>query len=676
MAYQNMVRRIKFLKQSSLQRGPKHIVELLKQWIIRRRYKKNKFVKNELIIHDSTKYFQTFNKNYFSRFPLSKSNKKEFFIGTLLSLQGYDEILIDAEQFVEGKFRLFGSCVDAENGNYDWHKDYVIDKIYTKNRFDKINYLGNDLSDIKRPWELSRMYWLWWIGKAYWISGNGVWTKEFVCLIDDWQTNNPIDIGINWVMPMEVSIRGFWLTMGFGLFYGAPNINDLWWSNYLKLVYKHGEYLINNLEYFPNLTNHYISNCFGLLSLGSFFYLEDQGKIWFNEGYKRILNEIENQVLEDGVHFELSICYHRLVLEMFLISSAICKQSGNPFPDWAMKKLEKMSEFLYDYSSVDLTIPQFGDNDDGIILKVTNNQNIYDHSDTLTLAAVIFNRSDFIEKCKEFSQSALLITGTEGYELFKSLKKISENKFKNLTQKILNDDELQNIKITEPRIKLYSEGGFAILENSYFKSIFDVGVIGLHGNNDTLSFVLNSKSNQIIIDPGTYCYTSDIATRNLLRSSKAHNSPVIDNFEIAEFDGLWRVKKEIPKPITRNLSNNNCIEIESTHLGYKKYNVVIKRKLTLLEKEFTVIDEFLGDREHNSNIRFTLNENCKIEKILTNKAIISCLLDRIEFTCSEPFEITDEWYSPSYGVRVSTKGINIMIINLIPKQINYNFKII
>lgn len=163
---------------------------------------------------------------------------------------------------------------------------------------------------------------------------------------------------------------------------------------------------------------------FWIIIFREFFYLEDQGKIWFNEGYKRILNEIENQVLEDGVHFELSICYHRLVLEMFLISSAICKQSGNPFPDWAMKKLEKMSEFLYDYSSVDLTIPQFGDNDDGIILKVTNNQNIYDHSDTLTLAAVIFNRSDFIEKCKEFSQSALLITGTEGYELFKSLKNL------------------------------------------------------------------------------------------------------------------------------------------------------------------------------------------------------------------------------------------------------------
>ncbi|MBL0332709.1 MAG: alginate lyase family protein [Chlorobiota bacterium] len=480
---------------------------------------------------------------------------------------------------------------------------------------------------------------------------------------EDWQKNIPVDEGVNWAMPMEVAIRGYWLTMGFGLFHGAPNISSQWWANYLKLVYAHGEHLINNLEYFPNLTNHYISNCFGLIVLGSIFYEETQGKHWFGGGYKRLLTEIENQVLEDGVHYELSVCYHRLVLEMFLISSMLCKQAGKLFPEWAMNKIEKMSEFLNDYVHCSDIAPQFGDSDDGIILRTTNDQNIYDHSDTLALAGVIFKREDFILNCKKISLSAMIITGTEGYEFFRSVKK-----------KITNSNTTN-----KNSIKVYKNGGFIILQNENYKVIIDLGVIGLHGNNDSLSFALYTKNDAIIVDTGTYRYTSEPTLRNALRSSLSHNAITVDNKEIAEFDGLWRVKKEIKKPIFKILNDDvNNMEVEAEHFAYNNLGVKYKRSFCLSKNSLVVIDKVYTKEKHKVSLKFMFDKNCNASLDRAYKDIVNIhtSIGKLNFESSEKFVVTDSWYSPSYGVAVSTKVIEINNTIENDVQMKYIFKML
>ena len=73
-------------------------------------------------------------------------------------------------------------------------------------------------------------------------------------------------------MPMEVGIRGFWMIVGGAMFGNSEVISEDWWIDYYRLLWGHGNYLHHNLEYFPNLTNHYIANCFGLLVIGGLFY--------------------------------------------------------------------------------------------------------------------------------------------------------------------------------------------------------------------------------------------------------------------------------------------------------------------------------------------------------------------------------------------------------------------
>ena len=57
-----------------------------------------------------------------------------------------------------------------------------------------------------------------------------------------------------------------------------------------------------------------------------------------------------------------------------------------------------------------------------------------------------------------------------------------------------------------------------------------------HKHNSRLSFELFAGDKSFIIDPDTYVYTADKEMRNLFRSTKYHNTVVVDGEEQNRFD--------------------------------------------------------------------------------------------------------------------------------------------
>lgn len=647
MAYSKLARRFKFLIRSYERHGAAHVAEVFRQERIRRNYARAPLplpsadtLMRSFRWHSSeASFLEEFHRAAARRLPITRANRKEFFTNLLLSLQPYDDILADAEHISEGRFEGLGVCITEPEAQFDWLRDYSSGKRWPNVPFNEIAFMEGDGSDVKYVWELSRMYWIAWLGKAYWISNNGVWSREFMRLVDDWNTKNPINTGVNWAMPMEVAIRGFWLVMGYGMFAGAPNIPAAWWVDYLRLAWGHGAYLVNNLEYFSNLTNHYISNCFGLVALGALFAGSDEGDRWLREGVRRMTEELDHQVLGDGVHYERSIGYHRLVLEMYLIALILAERAGAPFSEGARSTIERMAEFTRDYTPPAGTVPQLGDSDDGVIMRLTLDQELYDHRDTLALAAAIFGRADFMATAGGFSQAAWMMTGGEGFERTRSL-----NEKRPLAS------------------RLYRDGGFAIMRSSALHLVADVGEIGLHGNNDTLSFTLHGASGAFIVDPGTYCYTRDAAARNELRGTAAHNAPAVDGAEIAEFDGLWRIKQDRTSVKIIEWSDGNADRatapratiLEAEHHAYDRLpsgGVTVRRRWELEEKELRVRDTITGSGEHNVRVRFTVPSACSVTRVNENAVeIVTDAGEGLRFECSLPLAIRDGWYSPSYGV--------------------------
>ena len=79
-------------------------------------------------------------------------------------------------------------------------------------------------------------------------------------------------------------------------------------------LYFHYSILFKNLEYHL-LGNHILENAFSLLFGGYYF----QDEKLYNKSYKILISELNDQVLKDGAHFELSPMYHSLILENCLV---------------------------------------------------------------------------------------------------------------------------------------------------------------------------------------------------------------------------------------------------------------------------------------------------------------------------------------------------------------------
>ena len=652
-----LLRRFRFLRQSLLRHGPGHVVEVFRQAAVRRRYARAPLPEptiDELMVahgaSDVEGFVASFARSAERRLPLSARHRKEFLVGLLERSQAHDAILEEAERFSDGRFLALGISTLEPDGVYDWHRDYGSGRIWQNVPFDRVDFAGGDGADVKFPWELSRLYWIGWLGKAWWVTGNGAWTRDFVRQIDSWRAENPVNIGVNWAMPMEVGIRSFWLLMGFGFFHGAPGITPAWWADYLRLAWAHGAYLELNLEYFSNLTNHYIANCFGLVASGVLFADTKAGRRWLVEGRRRLEREIDHQVLVDGAHYERSLPYHRLVLEMYLVALVMLEGAGEPFSATTRAAIERMSELLVDVMGPDGAVPQIGDADDGVILRTTQDGDPYDARDVAAMAAVTFGRGDFKAAAGAFTQGAIMMLGGAGFEAFEKLASVPR------------EDS-----------RLYRDGGFAVLRIAGLRVVADVGVIGLHGNNDTLSFTLADDVGPIVVDPGTYCYTRNRRLRDELRGTRAHNAPCVDDVEIAEFDGLWRVKREIDTPALQvPNTETGRTELRARHDAYKGLGWSVARSWGPHDGALRVVDELDGTQERAVSVRFTLHPSIGVR--VADEGVL--LLERdgaavCELRTSHPLAIERGWYSPGYGVAAPTTILSLEMTVMPPERIEY-----
>jgi uncharacterized heparinase superfamily protein len=83
------------------------------------------------------------------------------------------------------------------------------------------------------------------------------------------------------------------------------------------------------------------------------------------------------------------------------------------------------------------------------------------------------------------------------------------------------------------RSKAFAKGGFYIMRHDDLYMIID-GIPADpkapsgHKHNSRMSFELFAGDKSFIIDPGSYIYTADKKMRNLFRSTKFHNTVVVD----------------------------------------------------------------------------------------------------------------------------------------------------
>ena len=336
------------------------------------------------------------------------------------------ETINDADEICNHIFDLLGSGKTELGKEIDWHLDFKSGYRWNPKEY----YLATgkhvtltDPSDVKVPWELSRCQHFVTLGKAYRYTNDENYAKEFVSQIESWIVQNPVELGVTWACTMDVAIRTTDWIWGYYFFCDSPSITKEFKVTFFKSLFLHSRHIINNLEFGQIRGNHYLSDIAGLVYLGIFFQETKEGQKWLEKGLSALKEEMEFQVYPDGVNFEGSISYHRLVTELFLSTTLLCLKNGITFPEWYMNRLEKMIEFVMYYTKPDGTAPQINDNDDGRLHILSNygNWNRLDHRYLLSAGAVLFKRQDFKEAVGEFHEEAFWLLGEEGLNSFDTL---------------------------------------------------------------------------------------------------------------------------------------------------------------------------------------------------------------------------------------------------------------
>jgi uncharacterized heparinase superfamily protein len=583
-------------------------------------------------------------------------NRKEFFLSTLSSIQSYDSILDDAEDTLNNRFQTLGSPKVELGARIRWQLDFKSGKEWPLRPLTAPEILDLDHpSDVKVPWELGRFHQVWWLGKAYWITGNERYAQKFAELIEDWIDHNPVGRGVHWIVAMETAVRAANWIAGYFFFCESKSLPEEFWKKFMKSLYVQGQFIRNNLEYSRANGNHFLSDIIGLLFLGIFFKQARFGKKWLAWATRNLENEMQCQVLPDGVDFEKSTAYHRLVLELFYSAAVLCKINKVTLSEAFWKRLEKMFEFVQYYTRPDGSIPLWGDADDGRLFRFQMNDDTNDHRHALAVAAILFGRGDFKLDAGKFYQDALWLFGGEGFERWQSTR-------------------------IEPQPLLsraFPDGGFYILRTKDVHLFIDAGELGQrgrggHGHNDTLSFELWLNNTPMIVDPGTYAYTFDPHARQEFRSTRAHNTSMIDGREIADFDGMWSVKNDTTAPKVIQWNSNAAQDLLiAEHYGYRRLaQPVTHRRSFTLNKSNSAIqirDEFLGNGKHVLEWRLCLAPSVVVQLPGESEAVIKN--GPVVLTVRKDggrWKMEDGWYSPSYGVRQRTRVLSCTLSTSVP----------
>lgn len=452
------------------------------------------------------------------------------------------EPIFDQNENREEKITIFN--IQIPNDDINWHKDYVSGYCYEIKQFDQIRFhkLFNKGIDVIFPWELSRCQFLISWAQNYRLTKDLKYYEDYKNIITDWIKMNPFLTGINWTSAMDVAIRATNWIIASELFSNELQKDYSFKNNLSISLQKHVDYI---LKFHGNRkNNHAIAQFSGLLFCSQFLSLPKSKKL-----EKLAIHKLEEfmkyQISNEGVSKELSIPYHRLVLECFAYSTILAKSRQLKFSKKYYNKLHLMFKFVASYIDSNGNAPQIGDNDSGRFL-IFHDSCENDHSYLIELGETLFNYN------------------------FESQNKIHKKYFKNWLPKT-SQENVEAEDVLTFSFTNYTESGFFLLKNEYFsilvvatKISFETKSIFGHNHQDIGSFTISYNGKQIFVDPGTYNYTRNLKARNSFRSINSHNISLpinlnIDTYSSDSFFGgfanfpIIKVLKYTPENISYNL---------------------------------------------------------------------------------------------------------------------------
>jgi hypothetical protein len=544
--------------------------------------------------------------------------------GQLCSETARRTFIGSADLLLEGRFPVLG-CGAVNLGMLpDWNCDFVSGRRWPEMDASLIQIVAHDGSDVKVPWELSRLQFLPVLAKAHRLTNERSYRDRAISLVSHWIDHNPVGVGVNWTIAMEVALRAISICLLLDLLWPIREDEQAWLEKVTRSLWQHLLYIEGHLEFsYLSRSNHYLSNIVGLLCLTTF--LDGIGMKVRRQHYQSLdEKEILHQTYDDGADYEASTGYHVLVAQMFTCALLLIKQAGANADAAFVERLRKMYGFAAALVDPMGRIPHIGDCDDGRVelllddldqmLEVSSSRrHSLAISNFLGIGSALFGDFD-----------AFAFDDSLWYGLTRPPRPL-------LRERSPKDPSLSNR--AHDSVAVFPESGVAIgrhnnLEVLFFAIPNGAGGKGSHTHNDKLSVVLRVNGEELFGDSGTGAYSRDWKTRNYFRSTGAHNTVLVDGIEQNRISWqpqrLFHIGNEARvSPIESELTSSG-ISLAASHSGYGERKVTHSRRLRLCEGRIFIEDMLLGAGEHEFELNLHIASSWTVAVRQAEGQTVSC----------------------------------------------------
>jgi uncharacterized heparinase superfamily protein len=504
-----------------------------------------------------------------------------------------------------------------------------------------IRYVNpHDDSDVKFPWEVSRVQWLLPAGQAYLLTHDERYAEGARAVLDDWIAENPYAHTVNWSSTIEAALRILSWTWLFRALHDSRAWGEAdFRQRFLRALYLHGDFTERHLELSDVNGNHCTADAAGLVFAGMFFGEGEAPGRWHATAWSLLCAEVTRQVYPDGVDFEASTAYHRLVAELFFLAALYRERLGLDVPTDYRERVAAMARFTAAYTGPDGRAPLWGDADDARALPL-GGQNINDHRYLVGLVGAAWGVP---ELCRVFSGDRSEVYWTLGPEAAAALP---------------------GTPAVQPS-RAFVDGGFFVMRTEVDHVFVDCGRIGLadrggHGHNDCLSFEAVLDGVRLVSDCGSFVYSRSFDERNRFRSTASHNTPIVDGEEINRIapELMWDLEYDAKPELRRFETGLDRDLFVGAHAGYRRLAepVTPVRTIELDHRvhALSVEDAFEGRGRHRIEVPLHLAPGVSAEVLGPGKVALIWGARRFRLDWSP----ADSWalelgkgrVSPSYGV--------------------------
>lgn len=451
------------------------------------------------------------------------------------------------------------------------HTFYVHDGYRPFNYGKDINWQYWPVKDNELRWQLHRHKWFIPMGKAYYLSKDEKYAKEWVYQYRDWVRKNPLleidaqeyeilshsktkDVAENvrfaW-RPLETSHRLADQINQFTLFLSSPSFTADFLTEFLVNYRRHAFHVLHN---YSAEGNHLLFEAQRMIYAGVFFPEFKEAVSWRESGIKILNKEIEKQVYEDGGQYELDLGYHAACIDIFQKALFMAESNGfhNEFPQSYIKTVENMIVFFLNLNFPDSTYPCFSD---------ASRNNTWDR----------------------FRNWAKLFPDNKQIRYFATLGKEG--------------------KAPDNLSKGFLTSGFFTFRNGWNKDatimMIKAGPKGeWHCQPDNGTFELWFNGKNLFPDSGSYVYGGDkevAKLRNWFRQTAVHNTLTLNNKDLETTQSVtkqWKTDGDIQVLVTENPSYKE--------LKHRRFIFFIDASY------FVIVDEAIGTAQGTINLHYQL----------------------------------------------------------------------